>query len=36
MVNSDLGAEVFSLFILFQIAVGVWGGIVYLRHKDDH
>jgi uncharacterized protein (TIRG00374 family) len=35
LVGSSQGAEIFSLFLLFQIAVGVWGGIVYLRHKGE-
>ena len=35
LVGSDQGAEVFSWIVLFQVAVGVWGGVTYLRHKSD-
>ena len=31
LVGSDQGAEVFSLIVLFQILVGVVGGIVFFK-----
>jgi uncharacterized protein (TIRG00374 family) len=38
MVGSDQGAEVFSLIVLYQILVGLIGGVVYLKvsaEKDE-
>ena len=35
LVGSDLGAEVFSWIVLFQVLVGIWGGVMYLKHKND-
>ena len=31
MIGSDQGAEVFSLIVLYQVLVGIVGGIVYLK-----
>jgi uncharacterized membrane protein YbhN (UPF0104 family) len=31
LVGSDQGAEIFSLIVLLQILIGIFGGVVYLR-----
>ena len=33
LVGSDQGAEVFSLIVLFQVIVGMIGGVIYLRNS---
>jgi uncharacterized membrane protein YbhN (UPF0104 family) len=38
MIGSDQGAEMFSLLVLFQVLIGVIGGLVYLKllsEKED-
>ena len=35
LIGSDQGAEVFSWIVLFQVMIGIWGGVTYLRHRSD-
>ena len=35
LLDSQRGADVFNLFLLYQISLGALGGIIYLRFKSS-